>query len=354
MKIIDFNLKNILTKDGYPRHSGQILNLISYRFYKKSARLKSQPLTLGLAITDTCNLKCNMCHAHSKHIGDFDHKHKPTKDIDFKMYTKILNKFNKAIAITLVGSGEPLLNKDFFKMVDYGARIMKMDVSTNTNGILLDKETIEKVVSTRLSIMTISVNGDSEEEFNRMTGMQGELYSKVIENIKNLVLRKKQKKSQIIIDLHFIIDKENWKKMPAMIKLCEDLDVNMVSFSNFLPSPFKGYNAEERCLTVNDTQAVDFINNLKNNEFKIRVNFPTPINFFKRKICEDHFTKLRIDGDGNVGGCSTMLLNLEKNGKYYDKQVWNNEYFQRMRRIFMDFENDRRLEPCMNCPSSSS
>jgi MoaA/NifB/PqqE/SkfB family radical SAM enzyme len=92
-----------------------------------------------------------------------------------------LNKFNKAIAITLVGSGEPLLNKDFFKMVDYGARIMKMDVSTNTNGILLDKETIEKVVSTRLSIMTISVNGDSEEEFNRMTGMQGELYSKVIE-----------------------------------------------------------------------------------------------------------------------------------------------------------------------------
>jgi len=157
----------------------------------------------------------------------------------------------------------------------------------------------------------------------------------------------------MIIELHFIIDKENWKKIPAMIRLCEELNVDVATFANFLPSPFNGYTVEERCITIDDMQAVKFIDNLKNKQYNIRVNFPIPINFNERKICNSHFTNLRVDGDGYVGGCSTMLLNLENNGKYYDKDVWNNEYFQRMRSIFLDFKNDRRLEPCKNCPLSS-
>lgn len=343
-----------LTTKGYPRRYDQILNSLKYRFSKKSTIVKYQPTTLSVAATSRCNTHCDMCHEHSRYIGDFEFRARPTKDVDFTLFKDFVNKFNKALAISIIGSGEPLLNKDFFGMVDYSARVMRMNVSTTTNGTLLDEETIEKIISGGLSSIDISVDGDNEEEFNRMTGMPKEDYREKLKNIKCLVSKKKEANTRLDIILSFIIDKENYKRMPSMIRLGEKLSVDSVAFSNFLPAPFPGFTAEERCITTDDTDATNLINNLKNNKYKVRVALPIPLNFKKRKICPSHFTTLRVDGDGNIGGCAGMLLNLEKNGKYYDKEVWNNEYFQKMRGIFLDLKNDRRLEPCRVCFSSSA
>lgn len=344
----------VITNERHLRRLGQIVNFLKYRLSKKSILLKYEPITLSIAVTDRCNLNCDMCHAHSKHIGNFEFKHSPTKDVDFNLFKNFVDKFNKALNITMIGSGEPLLNNDFYKMVEYGTRVMKMRVSTNTNGMLLDGETIKKLLRSKLNHITISMNGNNEVEFNRMTGMGRESFKKILENITSLVSEKRKLNSNITIGLNFIIDKENYKKIPLMIILGETLGVDSVNFINFLPTPFPGFTAKERCIQINDIYAINFIDSLKKNKYKVRVVWPNPINLSGRKICEEHFTKLRLDGDGNIGGCTIKLLNLEKNGKYYDKDVWNNEYFQRMRSIFIDTENDRRLEPCRICPNSSS
>ncbi|SNQ61096.1 radical SAM protein [Candidatus Methanoperedens nitratireducens] len=342
----------ILTTEGHPHRCSQILNLIRYKFSKKSIILRYDPITLSIASTDRCNLNCDMCHAHSKHIGDFEFKHKSTIDVNFDLFKDFVNKFNKALDITIIGSGEPLLNIDFFKMVDYGTRIMKMNVSTNTNGVLLEKAIIEKIISSRLSQITISVNGDNQEEFHRITGMPIEIYRRIIENINSLVSKKIQTKSKITVGLNFIIDKENYRRIPLIIELCEKLCVDSVYLINFLPTPFPGFTADERCLKDNDIEAMDFINNLKKKKYKVDVVWPVLLDNNKRKICEQHFTTMRLDGDGNIGGCAVMLLNLERNGKYSDKNVWNNRYFKLTRSIFLDHKIDRRPEPCKICSRS--
>ena len=344
----------ILTREGHLRRHGQILNLLRYRLSKKSVILGYQPVNLSVASTSRCNLNCDMCHTHSRYIGDFEFSARPTKDVDFTFFKDFVNKFNKAVNISIIGSGEPLLNKDFFKMIDYAARVMRMDVSTTTNGTLLDEKTIERIIESGLSSIDISVDGDNEEESDRMTGISKEIYREKLKNIKCLVSKKMETNSKLDITLSFIIDKENYKKIPSMIKLGEKLGVDSVAFINFLPSPFPGFTTEERCITTDNTDAINLINTLKANRYDVRVALPIPLNLKKRKICTSHFTTLRVDGDGNIGGCAGILLNLEKNGKWDDKEVWNNEYFQKMRGIFLDQKEDRRLEPCKVCVCSSA
>jgi MoaA/NifB/PqqE/SkfB family radical SAM enzyme len=304
-----------------------------------------------------------MCHRHSSYISNYEFSARSTKDVDFALFKSFVNKFNKAFSIAIIGSGEPLLNKDFFRMVDYSAKEMRMDVFTFTNGMLLDEEMIEKIIRSGLRRITISLNGDDEEEFKRMTGMPKEVYKEKLKNIKSLISKKKarerecarkgERNSGLEIGVSFIIDKENYKKMHSMIKLGEELGVDTVSLSNFLPAPFPRFTAEERCITTEDTDAVNLIQNLKNNiksdKYSVNVILPIPLNFEKRGLCKTLFNTLRVDGDGNIGGCTIILQNLEKNGKWYDEDVWNNEYFRRMRGIFLDQKNDRRLEPCRVC-----
>lgn len=353
----------LLTAEGHPRRYGQLLNMLKYRLSKRSTVVKYQPTGLSIASTSRCNSHCDMCHNHSSYIGDFEFRARSTKDVDFALFKSFVNKFNKAWNISIIGSGEPLLNKDFFRMVDYSAKEMRMNVSTITNGMLLDEEMIEKIIRSGLSSISISVNGDDKEEFKRMTGMPKEVYKEKLKNIKSLIAkkrarerecaRKRERNSGLVIRVGFIIDKENYKKMHSMIKLGEKLGVDTVVFYNFLPAPFPGFRAEERCLTTEDTDAVNSIHNLKSNmrhnKYSVSVVLPIPLNFEKRGGCTSHFSALRVDGDGNIGGCGAILLNLEKNGKWYDKDVWNNEYFRRMRGIYLDQKNDRRLEPCKVC-----
>ena len=255
---------------GYSLRYDQILNFLKYRLSKKSIIVKYQPITLSIAATSRCNSHCDMCQRHSRYIGDFEFKPRATKDVDFTLFKDFVNKFNKALAISIIGCGEPLLNKDFFRMVDYSARVMRMNVVTTTNGTLLDEETIEKIISSGLSKIDISVDGDNEEEFNRMTGMPKEVYREKLKNITYLVSKKRETNSKLNIGLSFIIDKENYKRMPSMIRLGEKLGVDSVGLTNFLPAPFLGFTAEERCITIDNIEAINRINRIKNNKYKVK------------------------------------------------------------------------------------
>jgi len=346
--------KNILNIIAAPHTLGQKTNYLRYLFSKKEEVLKYNPVTISIVATTRCTLACNMCPTHSRIVPkDYPYVQKAIRDIDFEMFKDIVNRFKKATTVHIIGSGEPLLNKDFFKMVDYAAS-RKMKVKTFSNGTTIG-DLKKEILSSKLDGITISINGHNAEEFTRMTGMDKTVYQTIYDGVRALVEEKNKCNSSVKIKLSFIIDRYNYTAIPEMVKVGLELDADHIFFCNFLPAPFEGLRAEERVLTARPEIRDALTEIFRRYPPAIRKRLTPPVIVdaaTRHNLCDIHFTQIRFDGDGNVSSCSMMLLNMSGNGTYKDDGLWNNDFFRDMRRAFISGEGRFIPEPCKSCPDN--
>jgi MoaA/NifB/PqqE/SkfB family radical SAM enzyme len=331
---------------------GQIINYLICKYSPRGRILRYDPVVLSIQTTNRCNLSCDMCQTHSTKIPPSIYHYQGGKDIDLPTFKRFIDKYKKALSVSCIGTGEPLLNKDFFAMVNYAAFKRKMHVATVSNGMVIG-EKIDRILESGLNSIEISLNGQNAEEFHRMTGQPERYYPVIYQNIQNLITKRNEGKSRMIISISFILDQQNYRNIFRMLEVAEKLKADEVSFHNFLPSPEPGFTAVERCLYSDNQEVVDILKNIRETYHKTRVNFPRLLDKTRKvKYCEDYFTVLRVDGEGDVGGCSGQLLNLKGNGKFYDRDVWNNTHFRERRRLFLD-PNLPELPPCQTCPCNN-
>jgi MoaA/NifB/PqqE/SkfB family radical SAM enzyme len=333
---------------------GQMLNLAKYYYGKRKCVVNWDPIYISTFITYRCNLSCDMCLTHSTKFSN-PYGQKPTKDMDFELFKQVLNRYKNALGVNIIGNGEPLLHKDFFKMVDYAANVMKMNVFSSSNGILVGNY-VEEIINSPLKNLNISINGHNPAEFTRMTGMPPELFSHICDNTYELVKRKKGTKPRITAC--FILDRENYSSLKDIIYFADSLGTDRIAFFHFLPVTTKGFTAEERCLFSDDTEVLETFaqTNSLPRRIKRKITFPPLLDrvMDKNRYCSVWFRNLSIDGDANVGGCSCQLLDLSISGKFYERDdPWNGSYFQEMRKRFIDPAYPLP-EPCTWCYNNSS
>lgn len=335
--------------------SAQIINLIKYLFGKRKKIVSWKPIYISIACSYRCNLQCDMCLTHSKKHDNL-YGQKPCRDMDFETYKQVLNKYNKALVVNLIGCGEPLLNKDFFQMVEYASKAMRMYVVAGTNGTLVGKYK-QKIVISSLDKLMISINSHNTEDFIRLTGMSADNFGLIKNNTMELVkLRDAAANRKLKIWLSFILDNKNYLYLTEMINLAHRLGVDAALFLPFIPSPKDGFRAEERCLFSDDPNVLKKFNQVKAAQAgsKIKIILPRLLDRemlkqpHKFRYCKVPFYVLTVDGEGNIGGCSCQLLDNSRNGKFYENDAWNNAYFQQLRSKFID-SNPALLEPCAWC-----
>ena len=125
-------------------------------------RLPDYPVTLSIETVNRCNLACVMCH-----LPHFI-KDKTTLTVDDleKVFTEAEEMGIPAINI---GNGhEPLLYKDVDKMIDSAVEHKIMDLLMFTNGHLLNKERVEKVLNSGVTRVFISLDAATEETYNEI------------------------------------------------------------------------------------------------------------------------------------------------------------------------------------------
>jgi MoaA/NifB/PqqE/SkfB family radical SAM enzyme len=132
-----------------------------------------QPTFLNIEPTTRCNFNCWYC------IG----RHMKQEDIDVGNFAKVLDNFPSVKTIALVGEGEPLLHKDFFKMAhmakDRGIRVMII-----SNGSAFSKSVIKQICEAEIAYIGISIDSIDAETFAR-SRLDGDL-PKIWEGIKRL------------------------------------------------------------------------------------------------------------------------------------------------------------------------
>jgi len=330
---------------------GQFWNQIKFKYSPKKEVLSYAPLTISVCTTDRCNLQCNMCLTHSALFDNTKNRHVPCEDMSIELFKNVLDKYKDASSVLLIGTGEPILNKDFFAMVEY-SKHRKMEVFAVSNGTLI-KGHIDEIVNSSLDEISISLNGYDADEFHRLTGEKKEHYKTICENIRLLVKRRCELKSNLKICISMIIDKINYKKLPEMFQVSEELGIDTANFLNFLPVfEIEDFSPDSRCLFEDDTAVADFFKNLQLPK-SVTVNLQP---LLKRKVeermCKAFFTTLRVDGDGNIGSCGRMLLNMEGHGKALDGDAWNNEYLRSMRHKYINYDVPLP-QSCMVCTNNA-
>lgn len=327
----------------------QSFNLFKYRISSRKTRLNYKPIFLTILPIHRCNLYCSMCLTHSKELGDHPYRHKVFPDMTIDMFNDIIKRFPEAIAIGFVGNGEPLLNKDIFKMIE-SAESAKMRSTMISNGIILEQH-MDRILDSGLDEICISLNTCSAEDYERLTSMKAEYFTKICTASRRLIEEKKKRQHHINIVASFILDKLNLNKMQDMVNIAFNMGFNEASFYNILPLTI---NRARRLSLYDDDETLKIMREVKVPSDNIKINLPVPLDgYINNNICEDFFMCINIDGNGNVGGCNRQRFNIHDKGKYLDNDVWNNSYFMNERDKFL--RKDLPLdEPCMVCYANST
>ena len=76
------------------------------------------PISISIEPSSVCNLKCPECPTGLDELTRFK------GHIDFNLYKKIVDELSPYLMnLTLYFQGEPFLNKEIFKLIEYSAKI---------------------------------------------------------------------------------------------------------------------------------------------------------------------------------------------------------------------------------------
>ena len=166
----------------------QIFNQLILKFSKETILVRYKPLRLGIFATGKCNLACSMCLTHSPLIPDNPFKYQGSKDMDLPTFKDILNKFQAALHVSIIGNGEPLLNKDIFEIIRHAKKRKKI-VTLFSNGFILDQY-LDQLLEHEIDYINISLNAIDETQYQRITGHDPSIFFKCKDNLKKLCVEK--------------------------------------------------------------------------------------------------------------------------------------------------------------------
>ena len=122
---------------------------------QRSAVAATPPVCLYLEVTNRCNLLCETCPRTFETL-------EPPADMDWALFTRIVDQVPNVARVVLHGVGEPMLVKELPQMVRY-LKDRGTYVLFNTNGTLLQPKRFQELIDTGLDELRISLDAADRE-----------------------------------------------------------------------------------------------------------------------------------------------------------------------------------------------
>ena len=189
---------------------------------RRDDHLNYMPYRITLEPTARCNIHCSMCQNST-----WDRN---PHDLTLEGFRKVLDQFPTLMVIKLHGIGEPLLNKEFYAMVEE-AVARGISVETVTNGTALTERICRRLLDCGLSDIYISVDGATPETFERIRA--GAKFSKVIEGARRLTGMRGTRRHP---GVHFWTTGQvgNIDELPDIVRLAKDVGVDSLQVNHDL------------------------------------------------------------------------------------------------------------------------
>ena len=160
-------------------------------------------------LTRRCNLNCVHCRAGSER-GPYP------GELGTDKCLQILDQISKVgKPIVILTGGEPLLREDLFDLAEYGNQIgLRMVMATN--GTLLTPEIVERMKSSGIKRVSISIDGADEQQHDRFRNVPG-AFKGALEGIDQL------KKRGVEFQINTTVARHNLEEIEKILKLAVDL-----------------------------------------------------------------------------------------------------------------------------------
>jgi len=209
-------------RHGTPRKLANIL-LAEAELRLGKTVLRAYPYYYLIDICNVCNLRCPLCPTGIDTLG------RVQGVMRFEEYRQILDKVKRhALVVSLYNHGEPFLNKDIFKIIEYTARNnIGTNVSSNFNWPTpIDPKDI---VRSGLEYVTVSLDGVTQESYQQYR-VGGDI-DEVFENMKNLLAARKALRSKTpFVEWQFIVFKHNEQEIERARQLAAEWGVDLIRF----------------------------------------------------------------------------------------------------------------------------
>ncbi len=177
---------------------------------------KKYPKTYTIETVLGCNLQCPECALGGGAIT------REKGCMSFERFKIIADKIRPyAEYLYLHMWGEPLLNKDIFKIIEYASHIAGTNISTN--GMLVTEEIANKLVLAGTSDIIVSIDGMTQSVYEAYR--KGGNVEKALAALKHIVQAKEKYHSKVRIIPQFIVFEHNQSEMEPFRRYCESLGV---------------------------------------------------------------------------------------------------------------------------------
>ena len=188
------------------RLAEQVNNFLKhYQYNHGLINAISTPSVFAIESTNICNLNCRMCSRCNMK--------RPVGMMDFNLFKKIIDQTKGITGFVLLhGMGEPLFHPKIIEMINY-CEDNGIRAGLSTNATLLDEKTAEKLVGSKLSEITLCMDGATRKTYEKTR--RGAHYDQVRKNIRRFLEIKKErgnKRMKAIVQLIQMDETEKEKK----------------------------------------------------------------------------------------------------------------------------------------------
>jgi len=305
--------------------------------------VKYHPLSIIIEPTTRCNLDCLMC--------DPALRSRTKQQMTIAQFHHIAGQFPHLQKLAIQGVGEPLMNPDFFDMVDY-AKSKKIFVYFNTNACLLNEKNCGRLIAAGPDEVRISIDGATKETYEHFRC--GAVFEKVIENLTRFTALASD---SIHIGVWFLAMKENINELPQMPEL-----VSRAGVKNLYIQNLHSWGKDELSKSVVQDMGINrggFAEIIAQTETQAAVHGVTlnKVSDFSgqqtERGCQWPWFSTYISVEGCVTPCCVQGSNPDiiNFGNIFETpfaEIWNNKKYQAFRRAL---KSDSPPKICLGCPA---
>jgi MoaA/NifB/PqqE/SkfB family radical SAM enzyme len=259
-------------------------------------------------VTTHCQAACSYC-PHTVYREHWESRH-----LALDTWRRLLPVLKRASLLHLQGWGEPLLHPDFFTMVSL-ARQAGCQVGTTTNGILLDSDSLRRLVDLEVAVVAFSLAGVGE---NNDLVRRGTRFGQVLRTIEALNAAKARKGSVLPkVHVAYMALASRLHDLALLPRALAGLGVSQVVVStlDFVASPAL---AQESPSLLSPEEYREFANRLgdlvkRGRRQGLEVGYYLPSAEKAGPVCPENAARaLCVAADGKLSPC--VFLNLPVSG----------------------------------------
>lgn len=300
---------------------------------------------LFLEVTSRCNARCEHCGSS---CGYEKPKNEISKEKLMETLKEISEHYDASEILLNVTGGEPFLRKDLFEIMDYAVSL-GYRWGITSNGILIDEELVNKIVKSKMSTISISIDGlkETHEAFRKVPGV----WDKIIKGIKLML----NEPSIECVQVTTVANKKNINELEELYKVVLDLGVKYWRVVNCDPIGRAKDNDEILLDPKGYRKLFKFIYE-KRKENKIVVDYGCShylgLNM-EKEIRDQHFFCMTGLYVGSIlsNGDIFVCPNVERRKELIQGNINTDSFVEVWENKFKEFRHERRTscDDCLAC-----